>query len=180
MEYFWSESCHGGANGEGELLDTPLWSITSPAGVTSVHKCQKYCQLHFFRPLRRCFSKALLCHNNVYFIFSCFPTVFFLTQCRNPRTFQSQNNPLYWVLIFCNRYQLSWNMTLIQTWCFFQWWSAQLLTYGAKFNAQLVGWVLSSRTEEGKFVSRKAHVSPPTHILSNQGDPLVVRPGSQT
>ena len=40
----------------------------------------------------------------------------------------------------------------------------------------LVYWVSSSRTEEGN----KAHVYPPTHILSDQGDLLVVRPGSRT
>ena len=28
---------------------------------------------------------------------------------------------------------------------------------------------------KGIFVSSKAHASPPTHILSNQGDPLVAR-----
>ena len=33
---------------------------------------------------------------------------------------------------------------------------------------------------KGKFVSSKPHVSPPTHISSDQGNPLVVRPGSRT
>ena len=37
-----------------------------------------------------------------------------------------------------------------------------------------------SRTKEGIFLSRKAHVSPPTHILSNQGDLLAVRQGSRS
>ena len=33
---------------------------------------------------------------------------------------------------------------------------------------------------KGIFVSSKAHVYPPTRILSDQGDPLVVRPGVRT
>ena len=39
-----------------------------------------------------------------------------------------------------------------------------------------VDWVLSSRTEVGIFVSSKARVSSPTHIFSDLGDQLVVRP----
>ena len=46
-----------------------------------------------------------------------------------------------------------------------------------------MGWLIEFYPQgprKGIFVSSKAHVSPPTHILSDQGDPLVVRPGSRT
>ena len=45
-------------------------------------------------------------------------------------------------------------------------------------NAQLVGWLIvfyPQGPRKGIFASSKAHVSPPTHILSDQGDRLVVR-----
>ena len=47
----------------------------------------------------------------------------------------------------------------------------------------LVGWFIVFYPQGPRkeiFVSSKAHVSPPSRVLSNQGDPLVVRPGSRT
>ena len=45
------------------------------------------------------------------------------------------------------------------------------------------GWLIGFYPQgprKGIFVSSKAHASPPTCILSDQGDPLVVRPGIRT
>ena len=48
---------------------------------------------------------------------------------------------------------------------------------------RMVGWLIGfcpQAQRKGIVVSSKAHVSPPTHIVSDQGDPLVVRLGSCT
>ena len=48
---------------------------------------------------------------------------------------------------------------------------------------RLVGWLIGFYLQGPRnwiFVSSKAHVSRPTHILGDQDDPLVVRPGSWT
>ena len=58
-----------------------------------------------------------------------------------------------------------------------------LIPHRSFSNYTRVSWLIGfypQGSRKGIFVSSKAHVSPPTHILSDRGDPPVVRPGSRT